>query len=82
MCNSSANHEFVKCLPHPTFSPDIAPYDNHVFEAPNEALCGNKFSTEKEMKELAQLAAVGSVRCFFFLRNPGIKKVVADLHGT
>lgn len=39
-----------KCLPHPIYSPDLAPYDYHVFGHLKEALGGKKFSTDDEKR--------------------------------
>lgn len=40
----------LKCLPHPTYSTEIAPYDYQVFRPIREALCGKKFSMNEEIK--------------------------------
>jgi histone-lysine N-methyltransferase SETMAR len=42
----------LECIPHPAYSPDLAPSDYHVFGPLKEALSGKKFSTDDEIKEV------------------------------
>jgi hypothetical protein len=42
----------LECIPHPAYSPDLAPSDYHVFGPLKEALGGKKFSTDNEIKEV------------------------------
>jgi histone-lysine N-methyltransferase SETMAR len=41
----------LECIPHPAYSPDLAPSDYHVFGPLKEGLSGKKFSTDDEIKE-------------------------------
>jgi histone-lysine N-methyltransferase SETMAR len=41
----------LECIPHPAYSPDLAPSDYRVFGPFKEALGGKKFSTDDEIKE-------------------------------
>jgi histone-lysine N-methyltransferase SETMAR len=41
----------LECIPHPAYSPDLTPSDNHVFGPLKEALSGKKFSMDDEIKE-------------------------------
>jgi histone-lysine N-methyltransferase SETMAR len=41
----------LECIPHPAYSPDLAPSDYHVFGPLKKALGGKKFSTDDEIKE-------------------------------
>jgi len=38
-----------KCLPHPLYSPDLAPSDFHMFETLKEAMGGKKFRSDEEV---------------------------------
>jgi histone-lysine N-methyltransferase SETMAR len=61
-----------ECIPHPAYSPDLAPSDYHVFEPLK------KFSMDDEIKEAVH-KWLRSQRSFF-LRNPGISEALAHLH--
>jgi histone-lysine N-methyltransferase SETMAR len=39
-----------ECLPHPPYSPDLAPSDYHVFGALKEELSGRKFKSDEEVQ--------------------------------
>jgi histone-lysine N-methyltransferase SETMAR len=41
----------LECIPHPAYSPDLAPSDYHVFGPLKEALGGKKCSTDDDIKE-------------------------------
>jgi histone-lysine N-methyltransferase SETMAR len=41
----------LECIPHPAYSPDLAPSDYHAFGPLKEALGGKKFSTDDEITE-------------------------------
>jgi histone-lysine N-methyltransferase SETMAR len=38
-------------LPHPAHSPDLAPFDCHLFGAVNNALCGRHFADDNDLKQ-------------------------------
>lgn len=41
----------MECLPHPAYSPDLAPCDFHLFGPLKEELGGRKFNSDVELKE-------------------------------
>jgi len=52
---SAAKRDAIKCLvfsvlPHPPYSPDMAPSDFHLFPKLNELLKGQRFSCDEEVK--------------------------------
>ena len=40
-----------KCLPHPLYSPDLAPSDFHVFGPLKEAMGGKSFRSDEEVQQ-------------------------------
>jgi histone-lysine N-methyltransferase SETMAR len=56
----------LECIPHPLYSPDLAPSDYHVFGPLKEALGGKKFSTDNEIKEAVH-RWLRSQRSFFLV---------------
>jgi len=40
-----------ECLPHPPYSPDLAPSDFHVFGPPKEATGGKSFRSNEEVQQ-------------------------------
>ena len=59
-------------LPHPTYSPDIAPSDYHLFRSLLNALTGTTFGTEAELKNWLD-EFIASKPPIFFKR--GIEKL-------
>jgi histone-lysine N-methyltransferase SETMAR len=43
------NFEF---LPHPPYSPDLAPSDYHLFGSPKKKLWGRRFGSDEEVKQV------------------------------
>ena len=41
-----------KCLPHPLYSPDLAPSDFHVFGPLKEAMAGKSFRSNEEVQQV------------------------------
>ena len=39
-----------ECLPHPPYSPDLAPSDFHMFGPPKEAMGGKNFRSDEEVR--------------------------------
>jgi histone-lysine N-methyltransferase SETMAR len=70
----------LKCIPHPAYSPDLAPSDYHVFGPLMEALGGYKFSTDDELKEAVHRWLSSQLEEYFFSWNPGISEALAHLH--
>lgn len=60
-------------LPHPPYSPDLAPSDYHLFGPLKEALRGKKFSNNEEVKEFVGNWLKQQDKDFF---ASGIKKLV------
>jgi histone-lysine N-methyltransferase SETMAR len=58
----------LECIPHPAYSPDLAPSDYHVFGPLKEALGGKKFSTDGEIKEAVH-RWLRSQRSFFLVES-------------
>jgi histone-lysine N-methyltransferase SETMAR len=58
----------LECIPHPAYSPDLAPSDYHVFGSHKEALGGKKFSTDDEIKEVVH-RWLRSQRSFFLVES-------------
>jgi histone-lysine N-methyltransferase SETMAR len=56
----------LECIPHPAYSPDLAPSDYHVFGPFKEALGGKKFSTDSEIKEAVHRWLLSQSEEFFF----------------
>jgi len=42
-----------ECLPHPPYSPDLAPGDFHVFGTLKEAMGGKSFRSDEEVQQAA-----------------------------
>jgi histone-lysine N-methyltransferase SETMAR len=61
----------LECIPHPAYSPDLAPSDYHVFGPLKEAVGGKKFSTDDEIKEAMHrwLRSQSSQRSFFLAES-------------
>lgn len=50
--STTAAHDCgYECLPHPPYSPDLAPSDFHLFANLKKSLGGSRFVDEKEMKD-------------------------------
>jgi histone-lysine N-methyltransferase SETMAR len=67
----------LECIPHPAYSPDLAPSDYHVFGPLREALGGKKFSTEDEIKEAMHRWLRSQSEDFF---SHGIQTLVKRWH--
>jgi histone-lysine N-methyltransferase SETMAR len=68
----------LECIPHPAYSPNLAPSDFHVFGPLEEALGGKKFSTDDEIKEAVHRWLRSQSEEFFFSR--GIQALVKRWH--
>lgn len=62
-----------ECLPHPPYSPDLAPSDYHIFGPLKEALGGKKFSTDDEVKTAVHAWLCSQPQDFF---SRGIEALV------
>ena len=51
-----------ECIPHPPYSPYLAPSDFHVFRPLKDAMGGKSFRSDEEVQQAALLA-----KRFFFL---------------
>jgi histone-lysine N-methyltransferase SETMAR len=67
----------LECIPHPAYSPDLAPSDYHVFGPLKEALGGKKFSTDDEIKEVVHRWLRSQSEEFF---SHGIQALVKCWH--
>ena len=54
-----------ECLPHPPYSPDVAPSDFHVFAPLKEAMGGKSFRTEEEVQQAVHEWLRSQPRLFF-----------------
>ena len=61
------------CLPHPPYSPDLAPSDYHLFPDLKKFLGGKRFETDEELKATV-LGFFHSLDIEFF--ENGIKKLI------
>ena len=51
---------------HPPYSPDLAPSDYHLFPNLKKYLCGQRFSTDDELKSAAEEWLKGQSELFYF----------------
>ena len=58
-----------ECLPHPPYSPDLAPSDFHVFGPLKEAMGRKKFRSDEEVRHAVHEWLRGLPKEFFFERN-------------
>jgi hypothetical protein len=65
-----------ECLPHPLYSPDLAPSDFHVFGALKEDLSGRKFRYDKEVQDEVQ----DWLYKVFFKRDSGFSKALEHIY--
>ena len=56
-----------ECLPHPPYSPDLAPSDFHVFGPLKEAMGGKSFGSDEEVQQAVHERLHSSQKTFFFL---------------
>jgi histone-lysine N-methyltransferase SETMAR len=78
-CDSKENHDLhLEHIPHPAYSPDLAPSDYHVFGPLKEALSGKKFSMDDEIKEAVHRWLCTQSEEFFF--SHGIQALVKCWH--
>jgi len=54
-----------ECLPHPRYSPDLAPSDFHVFEPLKEAMGGKSFMSDKEVQQAVHEWLHSQPKAFF-----------------
>lgn len=59
-------------LAHPTYSPDLAPSDYHLFGPLKEALRGRRFTTDEALKEAVHSWLASQPKTFFY---EGIRKL-------
>ena len=55
-----------QCLDHPSYSPDLAPSDYHLFPGLKEQLKGRNFSSGAEVIAVAETWSDGQTFEFFF----------------
>ena len=56
-----------ECLPHPPYSPDLAPTDVHVFGSLKEAMGGKSFRSDEEVQLAVHEWLRSQPKYFFFL---------------
>jgi hypothetical protein len=56
---------YFECLPHPPYSPDLAPSDFHVFGAQKEELSEESSGLMKKFKRWCIIGCTGNLRFFF-----------------
>ena len=54
-----------ECLPHPPYSPDLAPSDFHMFGPLKEAMVGKKFRSDEEVRHAVHEWLRGLPKVFF-----------------
>ena len=54
-----------ECLPHPPYSPDLAPSDLHMFGPLKEAMGGKKFHSDEEVRHTVHEWLRGLPKEFF-----------------
>ena len=54
-----------ECLPHPPYSPDLAPSDFHMFGPLKEAMGGNKFHSDEDVRQAVHEWLRGLPKEFF-----------------
>jgi len=54
-----------ECLPHPPYSPDLAPSDFHMFGPLKEAMGGKKFRSDEEVRHVVHEWLRGLPKEFF-----------------
>jgi histone-lysine N-methyltransferase SETMAR len=60
-------------LPHPPYSPNLAPSDYHIFGPLKETLCSHRFGSHGDVQQAVQTRLREQPKSFFF---EGIKKLV------
>jgi histone-lysine N-methyltransferase SETMAR len=60
-------------LPHPPYSPHLAPSDYHIFGPLKETLCGHRFGSHGDVQQAVQMWLLEQSKSFFF---EGMKKLV------
>ena len=63
-------------LNHPPYSPDLAPSDYFLFRVMKKFLCGKRFSSDEEVKEVGTTRFEEQSKDFFF---PGDKVVATKV---
>ena len=58
-----------ECLPHPPYSPDLAPSDFHRFGPLKEAMRGKKFRSDEEVRHAVHEWLRRLPKEFFFLKE-------------
>ena len=58
---------YFECLPHPPYSPDLAPSDFHVFGPLKEAMGSKSFSSDEEVQQAVQEWLCSQPKDFVFL---------------
>lgn len=67
-------------LPHPPYSPDLAPSDYHLFPNLKKHLAGRKLSTDIEVQETVTEYFDDLEDSFFFSRNNEVRSKVAKVY--
>jgi histone-lysine N-methyltransferase SETMAR len=60
-------------LPHPPYSPNLAPSDYHLFDSLKKALRGRRFRSDEEVRQAVHTWLCDQTKTFF---SDGIKKLV------
>jgi len=68
-----------ECLPHPPYSPDLAPSDFHVFEPLKEAMGGKSFRSDEEVQQAVHECLHSQSKDFF---SRGIHALLEHLYGA
>ena len=68
-----------ECLPHPPYSPDLAPSDFHVFGPLKEAMGGKTFRSDEEVQQAMREWLHSQPNDFF---SRGIHALPKSLYGT
>jgi histone-lysine N-methyltransferase SETMAR len=68
-----------ECLPHPSYSPDLAPSNYHIFGPLKEAHCRKTFRSDEGVQEAVH-EWLRTRPKDFFKRNSGIIETLEDMH--
>jgi hypothetical protein len=70
-----------ECLPHPLYSPDLAPRDFHIFGPLKEVMGGKSFRSNEEVQQAVHEWLHSQAKDFFFQRYPCISEALDHLYG-